>query len=62
MYRRLMAGESETERMEKRYIRADGTIFWGSVILTLIRDAQGRPDHYVCMIEEFGGRPLFSTA
>jgi serine phosphatase RsbU (regulator of sigma subunit) len=56
MYRRLMAGESETERMEKRYIRADGTIFWGSVILTLIRDAQGRPDHYVCMIEDISER------
>jgi PAS domain S-box-containing protein len=56
MYRRLMAGESDTERMEKRYIRADGTIFWGSVILTLIRDAQGRPDHYVCMIEDISER------
>jgi PAS domain S-box-containing protein len=56
MYRRLLAGESETERLEKRYIRSDGSVFWGHCILTLVRDAEGGPDHFVCMIEDITER------
>jgi PAS domain S-box-containing protein len=52
MYRRLMAGDSDTERLEKRYIRSDDTVFWGDLILTVVRDEEGRPDHYVAMIKD----------
>jgi PAS domain S-box-containing protein len=56
MYRRLLSGRSQTERLEKRYIRGDGSVFWGNCILSLVRDAEGQPDHYVCMIEDISER------
>jgi PAS domain S-box-containing protein len=52
MYRRLMAGDSDTERLEKRYIRSDDTVFWGDLTLTVVRDEEGRLDHYVAMIRD----------
>jgi PAS domain S-box-containing protein len=56
MYRRLFSGQSETERLEKRYVRHDGSVFWGNCTLTLIRDDAGTPDQFVCIIEDVSQR------
>jgi PAS domain S-box-containing protein len=56
MYRRLMAGDSDTERLEKRYIRSDDSVFWGDLTLTVVRDEEGRLDHYVAMIKDITER------
>jgi diguanylate cyclase (GGDEF)-like protein/PAS domain S-box-containing protein len=39
----LLAGETGHYTMEKRYLRPDGTLVWGEVTVSLVRDARGRP-------------------
>ncbi len=43
--RRLWAGgmEGDSFATEKRYLRGDGEVVWGSVTVSLVRDADGRP-------------------
>src|SRR3954465_611985 len=38
----LMRGERETYRAELRYVRKDGEILWGSLAVSLVRDAAGQ--------------------
>jgi PAS domain S-box-containing protein len=56
MYARLLSGKSDTETMEKRYLRNDGTGFWGRCVVSLIRSADGAPDHFVSMVEDVSER------
>jgi serine phosphatase RsbU (regulator of sigma subunit) len=56
MYRRLASGESDVETLEKRYRRKDGSTFWGKCVVALIRDAEGRVDRYVTMVEDINER------
>jgi PAS domain S-box-containing protein len=50
------AGADDSNRIEKRYIRADGQIVWVAVSRTLVRDADGRPLYTVAHIENITGR------
>jgi len=50
--RRVLAGEAEMFHFEKRYLRKDGTVVWGLVSSTLIRDSQGKPLHFVTQIQD----------
>jgi PAS domain S-box-containing protein len=52
MYRRLLTGESEHEKLEKRFIRKDGSVFWGGVTVGVVQDVLGNPSHYVCIVED----------
>ncbi len=54
--RRLLAGEIRLFRLPKRYLRKDGSMIEVMVHVTLIRDAGGRPLHYVSQIEDVTGR------
>lgn len=49
---RLNAGEFPRYTMEKRYIRADGTVIWIKLTVALARDAAGDPEFYVAVIED----------
>jgi PAS domain S-box-containing protein len=40
---RLYAGEIDAVRVEKRYLRKDGSVVWVHFSMTVERDAQGRP-------------------
>jgi len=51
-YRRLWAGEIPSYRMEKRYLRRDGGLVWGSLTVSLIRDDHGRVLGAVGMVED----------
>ncbi len=48
--RRALSGEVEVFHLEKRYLRKDGTVIWGFVSSTLIRDGQNKPQHFVTQI------------
>jgi diguanylate cyclase (GGDEF)-like protein/PAS domain S-box-containing protein len=50
--RRLMAGEVQSYAIEKRYIRKDGTVVWGDLTVSLIRDGEGRPRYFVSVIAD----------
>ena len=49
---RLLAGEVPATRREKRYRRRDGSYMWVTITATLVRDAAGRPLHFVTVFED----------
>ncbi len=54
--RRALAGEFGSYRMEKRYIHKDGHVVWIMLSVALVHDDQGRPSHFVSMIEDITQR------
>jgi PAS domain S-box-containing protein len=50
--RQLLEGLTASHSMEKRYIRKDGTIFWGRLHRSLVRDHENRPKFFVCVVED----------
>lgn len=53
---RLLRGETASFSIEKRYIRADGSTMWGQLSVSLIRDDDGRPAHFVSQIDDITPR------
>ena len=53
---RLLSGEVPSYSMEKRYIREDGTVLWGRLHASLIRDYEGRPQHFIKVLEDITER------
>ncbi|WAC06093.1 MAG: PAS domain S-box protein [Methanoregula sp.] len=45
--RSLLADERQTYRMDKRYIRKDGTLIWTDVSTMLLKDSLGKPLNFV---------------
>ena len=54
--RRLIEGQIETFKMDKRYVRKDGSIVWGNLIGSLAHDAQGNPDYFIGVVEDIDER------
>jgi len=52
LFLELVAGRRDQYLIEKRYIRRDGSLFWGRINFALVRDAQGAPLYIVGMIED----------
>ena len=48
----LLAGSSETYRIEKRYFTKDGRVLWVQLTVALARDDQGDPLYFISMIED----------
>lgn len=48
----LFSGELERYRLEQRYVRPDGTWFWGALTASILRDRDGQPDVVIKMIED----------
>jgi diguanylate cyclase (GGDEF)-like protein/PAS domain S-box-containing protein len=53
---RLLRGEVAAYKLEKRYIRKDGSVAWGGLSVSLIRDPAGAPMHFVAHVEDIGDR------
>ena len=53
---RVLSGQTETFHFEKRYLRKDGTVVWGLVSSTLIRDTRNKPLHFVTQIQDITER------
>ena len=45
--RKLLSGRAEEYRLEKRYIRADGHPVWTLIVVSLVKDDEGTPVHYL---------------
>jgi PAS domain S-box-containing protein len=54
--RQLVADDIQTYSMEKRYIRKQGELVWVNLTVSLRRDAEGRPIHFISAVEEIGAR------
>ncbi len=52
----LVAGRRRTYELEKRYLRADGSLVPCELHVSLIRDAGGRPMHFVSQIVDLSER------
>jgi PAS domain S-box-containing protein len=52
----LMAGRCQAYELEKRYLRADGSFVPCELHVSLIRDASGRPMHFVSQIVDLSER------
>ena len=50
--RQLLEGEISSHSMEKRYIRKDGTVFWGRLNRSLVRDHDNLPKFFIAVVED----------
>ncbi len=53
---RLIAGEEVMVRWDKRYVHADGHIVWARATVSLLRNADGRPDVLIAQVEDMSLR------
>jgi PAS domain S-box-containing protein len=56
LYERLLAGGTESYRVEKRYRRKGGGTVWVDLTVSLVRDAEGRPAFTVGMVTDITER------
>jgi diguanylate cyclase (GGDEF)-like protein/PAS domain S-box-containing protein len=52
----LLAGDTPSYDLEKRYIRADGSVIWGLTHVSLVRDASGNPLYAIGQIQDITER------
>jgi len=55
-YIEMLKGKREHYTVDKRYIRKDGALIWGRQNLSVIRDASGKPEYFIAMIEDITER------
>ena len=51
-----LAGDVNGFKVDKRYLHKDGSAIWTTASVTLLRDEQGRPEHFVAMISDISAR------
>jgi transcriptional regulator with GAF, ATPase, and Fis domain len=54
--RQVLDGRIATYSMEKRYRRKDRSIIWVNLTVSLVRSADGRPRHFISIIEDITER------
>ncbi|PKM33834.1 MAG: histidine kinase [Gammaproteobacteria bacterium HGW-Gammaproteobacteria-12] len=52
----LVAGRINAYQMEKRYLDKQGRTLWVLLSVSLVRDSEGRPVHFVAQIQDFSDR------
>jgi PAS domain S-box-containing protein len=58
----LLEGRRATYTLEKRYRRRDGTLVWASLTVSLLRDAEGSPVHFISVVEDISARRAIEAA
>ena len=53
---RMVSGDLPTGNFEKRYVRKDGTLTWVNLTITVQRDTEGRPVHFITMVQDINAR------
>jgi PAS domain S-box-containing protein len=59
---RLLAGEVDSIRVEKRYLHKDGGTIWANIAIALERDASGQPLYAISVLEDITGRKQMEEA
>jgi PAS domain S-box-containing protein len=57
-FRRMAAGELDSYTVEKRFIHKQGHHVWTRLTLSLVRNAEGRPDYEIAVIENITERKI----
>ena len=55
-FQQVIRGEAPDYRMEKRYLRKDGSVIWVNVNMTVIRDAASQPVRTMAAVEDITER------
>jgi PAS domain S-box-containing protein len=53
---RLLEGEIDQYRMEKRYLRPDGSYIWANLTVSLMRSTDGAAEYFIAVIEDIQQR------
>ena len=56
LVRQVLSGERENYSLDKRYFRANGSIVWVTLTVSLLRHPDGTPAHFVSVIEDITTR------
>lgn len=56
LMRQMARGDLPSFRIEQRFIRKDGSVFWGDLAVTPLHDAQGKPSAFVEMAIDISER------
>jgi PAS domain S-box-containing protein len=62
LMRQVLAGSRTRYTIDKRYIRSDGSAIWIALTVSLVRDADGRPDYFISVVEDISARVAAETA
>jgi PAS domain S-box-containing protein len=52
LFTRLVAGEIDDYQIEKRYLRKDGKVIWGRLVVSTVRGTEDKPLFAVGMVED----------
>ncbi|MEZ4601667.1 MAG: PAS domain S-box protein [Syntrophotaleaceae bacterium] len=55
-FKRMAAGELDNYTVEKRFLHKKGHFVWARLTLSLVWDAEGRPDYEIAVIEDISER------
>jgi PAS domain S-box-containing protein len=58
----LVAGTRASYSMDKRYIRADGSVVWVTLTVAMARDAENRPDYFISTVQDISARKAAESA
>jgi PAS domain S-box-containing protein len=58
----LLSGDLAFQKSERRFLRRDGGVLWGSLTLSVICDLEGEPLHFLAMVEDVGERKRAEVA
>lgn len=59
---RMLARESVSYAMEKRYIRQDGSVVWANLTVALTWQSDGTPDYFISVVEDISERKRVENA
>lgn len=54
--RQMLASGTDSCRLEKRYVRSDGTIAWADLMISPVRDVTGRPVFVIGIVQDITER------
>jgi PAS domain S-box-containing protein len=52
----LLRGTTKSYKMEKRYVRKDGSLTWANLMVSLVRDDRNEPKYFISCIEDLTER------
>jgi len=54
--RQVLAGEIDRYTMDKRYFRKDTSVIWVNLTVSLVRDTDGNPRHFIAVVNDMTER------
>ena len=56
LFAELLSGQRDYYQLEKRYYRKDGSLVWGNLTVSLVRDERGAPLFGIAIVEDITER------